>query len=213
MSDELQSFLKARDFLLAHRSDYATAYRDFRWPQLKNFNWALDYFDVMAKGNDKPALWIVDDNGEVKLTFAEMSERSNRVANFLRAQGVKRGDVVLMMLNNVVPLWETMLACMKLGAQIIPATTLLVTEDLKDRFERGGAATAGNRPSPPRLRADPPARLAPRCPPLPRTRSRVRIATSSNRSRRSRPAVAPAARAAASRSRGGPSTRSAARWR
>lgn len=140
MSADLQSFLKARDFLLAHRTDYATAYRDFRWPQLSNFNWALDYFDVMAKDNHKPALWLVDDNSEIKLSFAELSARSNQVANFLRAQGVKRGDVVLMMLNNVVPLWETMLACIKLGAVIIPATTLLVTEDLKDRFERGGAA-------------------------------------------------------------------------
>ncbi|HLO75679.1 MAG TPA: AMP-binding protein [Magnetospirillum sp.] len=139
MSDDLQSFIKARDFLIAHRTDYDTAYRDFQWPQLTNFNWALDYFDSMAKDNHKPALWLVDDNGEIKLSFAEMSERSNRVANFLRAQGVKRGDVVLMMLNNVVPLWETMLACMKLGAVIIPATTLLVTEDLKDRFDRGGA--------------------------------------------------------------------------
>ncbi|MGE5478202.1 MAG: AMP-binding protein [Bacteroidales bacterium] len=139
MSDDLQSFLKARDYLLAHRTDYDTAYRDFRWPQLTNFNWALDYFDSMAKDNHKPALWLVDDHGEIKLSFAEMSARSNQVANFLRAQGVARGDVVLMMLNNVVPLWETMLACIKLGAVIIPATTLLVTEDLKDRFERGGA--------------------------------------------------------------------------
>lgn len=140
MSADLQSFLKARDFLLTHRTDYDTAYRDFRWPQLTNFNWALDYFDVMAKDNHKPALWLVDDHGETKLSFAELSARSNQVANFLRGQGVKRGDVVLMMLNNVVPLWETMLACIKLGAVIIPATTLLVTEDLKDRFERGGAA-------------------------------------------------------------------------
>jgi acetyl-CoA synthetase len=138
MSDELQSFIQARDFLLAHRTDYNTAYRDFRWPQLSTFNWALDYFDTMAKDNHQPALWLVDDHGEVKLSFAELSARSNQVANFLRAQGVARGDVVLMMLNNVVPLWETMLACIKLGAVIIPATTLLVSDDLKDRFERGG---------------------------------------------------------------------------
>lgn len=139
MSDDLQSFLNARDFLLAHRTDYDTAYRDFRWPQLTDFNWALDYFDAMAKDNANPALWVIDDTGnEIRLSFAEMSERSARVANFLRAQGVKRGDAVLMMLNNVVPLWETMLACIKLGAVIIPATTLLVADDLKDRFERGG---------------------------------------------------------------------------
>ena len=57
------AFLEARDFLVAHRSDYATAYRDFRWPVLDRFNWALDYFDPMARGNDRPALWIVDEGG------------------------------------------------------------------------------------------------------------------------------------------------------
>ncbi len=138
MSDDLKAFLAARDFLIAHREDYAAAHRDFRWPKLDNFNWALDYFDAMAKGNDGLALWVVDEDGrEAKLTFAQMAERSNRAANFLRAQGVKRGDAVLMMLGNVVPLWEVMLACIKLGAVIIPATTLLATDDLLDRFERG----------------------------------------------------------------------------
>ena len=100
-------FLAARDFLLRHREDYATAYRDFRWPKLDRFNWALDYFDVMARDNAQPALWLVDeDAGETKLSFAELSERSNRVANALRRLGVRRGDRVLLMLGNVVPLWE-----------------------------------------------------------------------------------------------------------
>lgn len=131
-------FLKARDFLLAHRTDYATAYAGFQWPQLNEFNWALDYFDAMAKGNDRPALWIVEEDGsEARLSFAEMSARSNRVANWLRAQGVARGDRILIMLGNEVPLWETMLAAIKLGAVVIPATTLLSTDDLNDRVERG----------------------------------------------------------------------------
>ena len=138
MASADSSFLEARDFLLAHRADYEKARRDFRWPKLDRFNWALDYFDAMAKGNDRPALWVVDDAGEVKLSFAEMSRRSSQLASFLRARGVKRGDAVLMMLGNVVPLWDVMLACMKLGAVIIPATTLLNTDDLRDRFERGG---------------------------------------------------------------------------
>ncbi|WP_242342834.1 AMP-binding protein [Anaeromyxobacter terrae] len=138
MMSPSRPFLEARDFLLAHRTDYEQAYRNFRWPRLERFNWALDYFDEMARGNDRPALWIVDEGGhEVKLSFAELSLRSAQVANFLRAKGVRRGDAVLMMLGNVVPLWEVMLACMKLGAVIIPATTLLTTDDLKDRFERG----------------------------------------------------------------------------
>jgi acetyl-CoA synthetase len=132
------AFLKARDFLLAHRDDYATAYRDFRWPVLDRFNWALDYFDLMAAGNERPGLWILDEGGsETRLSFAELAVRSSRLANHLRRLGVRRGDRILMMLGNVVPLWECMLAAIKLGAVIIPATTLLTREDLIDRFARG----------------------------------------------------------------------------
>ncbi|MFY9892572.1 MAG: AMP-binding protein [Xanthobacteraceae bacterium] len=131
-------FIAARDFLFRHREDYTTAYRDFQWPKLDRFNWALDYFDVMARKNARPALWLVDeDAGETKLTFAQLSERSNRVANELRRLGVRRGDRVLLMLGNVVALWECMLAAMKLGAVIVPATMLLARNDLADRFARG----------------------------------------------------------------------------
>ena len=137
-SSNAAPFLAARDFLLRHREDYATAYRDFQWPKLDRFNWALDYFDVMARDNSQSALWLVDeDAGEAKLSFAQLSERSNRVANALRQLGVRRGDRILLMLGNVVPLWECMLAAMKLGAVIVPATTLLTRNDLADRFARG----------------------------------------------------------------------------
>jgi acetyl-CoA synthetase len=131
-------YIAARDFLLRHREDYATAYRDFQWPRLERFNWALDYFDVMARDNSQIALWLVDEgDAETKLTFAELRERSNRVANAFRRLGVQRGDRVLLMLGNVVPLWESMLAAMKLGAVVVPATTLLTRNDLADRFTRG----------------------------------------------------------------------------
>jgi acetyl-CoA synthetase len=136
----LESFLAARDFLFRHREDYATAKRDFRWPQLTAFNWALDYFDDYAKGNKKPALWVLEDNGtELKLGFDEMSRRSSQVANFLRHKGVKRGDRIIVMLPNTVAIWEIMLAAMKLGAIVIPAATLLTVEDVRDRLQRGKA--------------------------------------------------------------------------
>ncbi|MEX5629628.1 AMP-binding protein [Pseudomonas marginalis] len=133
-----QSFLAARDFLLAHRTDYATAARDFRWPQLSEFNWALDYFDAMAEGNAADALWIVEEDGsEQRYSFQQLAARSNQVANHLRALGVRRGERVLLMLGNDVALWETMLAAFKLGAVVIPATALLNPVDLHDRIERG----------------------------------------------------------------------------
>jgi len=134
------TFRAARDFLLAHRTDYAAAYAGFTWPELGEFNWALDWFDAMAQGNDAPALWIVEEDGtERRLSFAEMSARSNRVANWLRGCGVARGDRLLLMLGNQVELWETILAVMKLGAVLIPATPLLGPADLRGRVERGRA--------------------------------------------------------------------------
>jgi hypothetical protein len=141
--DDVANFLQARDFLLAHRTDYELAYRHFSWPRLDEFNWALDYFDVMAAGNTRPALWVVDETGrEVRLSFAELSERSSRIAQFLRALGVRRGDRILLMLGNEVSLWETLLAAFKLGAVVIPSATLLETEDLRDRLNRGAVRHA-----------------------------------------------------------------------
>jgi len=148
MSKDLEKFLRARDFLLEHRADYGTASGEFRWPELETFNWALDYFDDYARGNDKPALWIVDESGvELKLSFAEMSRRSNQVANFLREVGVRRGDRIVVQLPNAVAMWEIMLAAIKLGAVVIPAATLLTVEDLRDRLERGNARLVITGPS------------------------------------------------------------------
>src|SRR3954469_11914923 len=101
------AFLRARDVLLRHRDDRLAAYREFAWPVLDRFNWALDYFDVISDGNDRTALHVVAEDGTSRThTFADMRERSNRVANFLRRQGVRRGDRLLMMLGNVPELWE-----------------------------------------------------------------------------------------------------------
>src|SRR5438046_3594721 len=141
----MTTFQESRAFLLKHRTDYDAAVKGFCCPDPVAFNWALDWFDAEldrnADSKDRAALWIVDagSDKETKLSFAALSRRSNQVANFLRAQGVKRGDHLLLLLGNVVPLWETMLAAMKLGVVVIPATTLLTPDELRDRLDRGRA--------------------------------------------------------------------------
>ncbi len=129
----------ARDLLLAHRADYAAAVAGFSWPRLDEFNWALDWFDVIAAEHpDRLALRVVGDDGsDEAVSYAAMAARSAQVANWLRGLGVRRGDHVLLMLGNVVPLWEVMLAAIKLGAVVIPASTLLQPADLADRITRG----------------------------------------------------------------------------
>jgi acetyl-CoA synthetase len=136
--DAGSTFVAARDQLIASRTDYARACAEFRWPALTHFNWARDYFDRVAAGNDRAALRVVDDGGlDQALGYAELARRSHQVANFLAAHGIGAGDRVLIMLGNVVPLWETMLGVIRLGAVMIPATTLLQHDDLADRLERG----------------------------------------------------------------------------
>ncbi|WEV24751.1 AMP-binding protein [Streptomyces sp. 71268] len=135
-----EEFRAARDFLLRHREDYAAAYAGFQWPRPEVFNWALDWFDPLAERVDRTALHIVEEDGtETRLSFAELRARSNQVANWLRAQGVRAGDRMVVMLGNQAELWETALAAMKLRAVVIPATPLLGPADLTDRIERGGA--------------------------------------------------------------------------
>jgi acetyl-CoA synthetase len=139
MTSSTDAFRAARDLLLAHREDYDAARRSFEWPSLGEFNWALDWFDVIAAEHpDRPALRILGDDGsDVSLSYGSLSARSSQVAGWLRELGVGRGDRVLLMLGNVAPLWEIILATMKLGAVIIPASTLLQPADLVDRVSRG----------------------------------------------------------------------------
>src|ERR1700722_77255 len=109
-------FRAARDYLLAHRKDYDTAYRGFAWPQEEYFNWAIDWFDVIARGNAGPGLWIVDEDGsDLVRSFNELAARSDALAAWLMEHGVRRGDRTLLMLGNCAALWECILALTKVG--------------------------------------------------------------------------------------------------
>ncbi|MFI9272299.1 AMP-binding protein [Kitasatospora sp. NPDC052896] len=128
-------FRSARDLLLRPGAER------FAWPAIEGrFNWAVDWFDAIARGNDRTALWIAEEDGtEARYSFAELAHRSDQVAHWLAGQGVRPGDRVLLMLGNQVELWEAMLAVMKLGAVIMPTTTALGPADLADRIARGAA--------------------------------------------------------------------------
>ena len=147
MGTNTDLYRSARDQLVALISDYDKAVDAFAWPQLTGaFNWATDWFDVIARDPStagRLALWIVEQDGsEQKVTFAEMAERSDRVATWLARLGVAKGDRVILMLGNQVELWESMLAVAKLGAVIMPTTSALGPDDLADRIGRGGARVA-----------------------------------------------------------------------
>src|SRR5690242_13442550 len=136
----------ARDFLQLHRSDYQTASAGFNWPELSLFNFATDWFDGLADElGSQSALRVIDaaPDGSIgrdqSLSFTDLRDRSVAVAHWLADLGVRRGDRILLVLGNCVPLWEIMLGAIRIGAVIIPATPQLAPNDLADRVDRGGA--------------------------------------------------------------------------
>ncbi|WP_460467814.1 AMP-binding protein [Calidifontibacter terrae] len=134
------AFGALRDDLLKHRTDPAAAAAAWRVPAFETFNWATDWFDRVAadpSSADRPALVVRGADKRDELSYAQMAQRSREVAGWLSQQGVRPGDRVLLMLGNQVELWETVLACIRLGAVTIPATVLLTAADLRDRVERG----------------------------------------------------------------------------
>ncbi|WP_227983625.1 AMP-binding protein [Nocardia spumae] len=139
MTSNTESYRAARDQLVDLATDYDAAVRDFRWPELSGeFNWAVDWFDVFARDNERTALWIVEEDGrEQRVSFDEMARRSDQVATWLADLGVRKGDRVILMLGNQVELWESMLAVAKLGAVVMPTTGALGPADLVDRIDRG----------------------------------------------------------------------------
>lgn len=130
-----------RDFLFANATDYDAARAGFRWPAPTEFNFALEWFDVVAGENpDRPAVQIVSaDLSLQSWSYGELSARSDQVAAWLTGLGIRRGDHVIVMLGNTIELWEVMLAITKIGAVSIPTSTLLSASDLSYRAEHGEA--------------------------------------------------------------------------
>lgn len=102
-----------------------------------DFNFSYDILDEIAKNypDDLALIWCDDYNNEKKITFKQMSEMSNRVANFFISQGIKYGDFVLVILKRNFEYWYVLNALCKIGAVAIPATHMLSSMDLKYRIE------------------------------------------------------------------------------
>lgn len=131
-----QTFRQARDLLLDTRGDHDRAYRSFRWPRPAEFNWALEWFDVVADGNDQPALILLDGDSTETASYAELAARSDTVAAWLRGLGVRRGERLLLVLRQRMALWECLLGALKLGAVVIPAYPNLTAAEALDRVGR-----------------------------------------------------------------------------
>lgn len=131
-----QDFLLARDTLLRCGSDHSAACRAFQWPTFDHFNWAHDWFDVIAAGNETPALRLIGSDGERTLSFNALARQSDRTAAWLQELGIERGDPVLLLLDNRAELWELLLALMKLRAIAVPMFVTVTAAELAQRMER-----------------------------------------------------------------------------
>jgi acetyl-CoA synthetase/medium-chain acyl-CoA synthetase len=101
----------------------------------EHFNFVVDTLERWAKTDRLALLWFDDAGAEERLSYTDLSGRVNRVANVLRAHGVGKGDRVFIMVGRVPEWWETMLACLKIGAVAMPGTTQLQPKDIAYRME------------------------------------------------------------------------------
>lgn len=123
----LKQYLKKTEF-----TSYDDFINSFSVEVPENFNFAFDIVDKYAQTEpEKKALVWCDDNGdEAVFTFADLSRYSNRVANYFKSLGIRKGDPVMLILKRRYEFWFCILALHKLGAVGIPATHLLTKKDI-----------------------------------------------------------------------------------
>ena len=141
MANATTAYREARDQLLALRGEPERANAEFSFPDVgEYFNWGIDWFDAIARGNDKTALIIAAEGvPDEKYTFDELARRSDEMVAYLAKLGIGKGDSVILMLNNQIELWTTMLGVIKLGGVVMPTATAAGPTDLADRVDRGQA--------------------------------------------------------------------------
>ena len=106
----------------------------------ENFNFAYDVVDAWAEEQpDKLALlWTNDQGMERRFTFGEMKELTDKAAAYFLSIGIRKGDMVMIILKRHYEFWLTMMGLSKIGAVAIPATHMLTTHDIVYRNNRAG---------------------------------------------------------------------------
>src|SRR5438128_7435311 len=121
--------------------DYARTMREFRLDVPARYNWAFDTFDTWARDPAKLALlWVSSDGQPRRFTFAELSERSRRVANVRGGSGVAPGERIFIMLPRVWQWWEIVLGCIRARVVSMPGTTLMTPKDIQYRLSISDAS-------------------------------------------------------------------------
>ena len=106
----------------------------------ENFNFGFDIVDAWAEQEpDKKALvWVNDHNEEKTFTFTDIKRLSNQAANFFKSLGIKKGDVVLLILRRRWEYWVCATALHKIGATLIPGSLQLTKKDIVYRANAAG---------------------------------------------------------------------------
>ncbi len=118
---------------------YRRACHDFRWDTPEHFNFAA-VIDKFAEDPRRVAILSEDSEGRrARLTFADIARQSRRIANVLAGHGIRRGDPVLLVLPRIT-LWQAAyIGALRLGAIVIPCTSMLREKDLVYRANHSGA--------------------------------------------------------------------------
>src|SRR6516165_6157465 len=114
-------------------SKYEELRADFRWNTPAEFNFGT-VIDRFASDPSRVALlWEDQDGNRARLTFKDISQQSNRIANVLTELGIKTGQPVMIVLPRI-PMWQsTYIGALKSGAVVIPCVSMLRANDLTYR--------------------------------------------------------------------------------
>ena len=123
----LNRFLDRTEF-----DSYEDFYENYNLKYNDDFNFGFDVVDEYARiCPEKQALvWCDDEGRERKFNYGELSKYTNKTANYFKSLGIKKGDMVMLILKRHYEFWFSIIALHKLGAVTIPATHLLTKKDV-----------------------------------------------------------------------------------